>query len=364
MSSQGQHGEPREPIDYRSLAARIKQWASELGFEATGITDTDLARAGSRLKEWLAAGRHGEMQYMAAHGNRRTEPASLVPGTLRVICVRMRYWPGDSALPPDTALADRGAGYVARYALGKDYHKVLRRRLQKLADRIQEQVGSFGYRAFADSAPVMEKPLAEKAGLGWIGKHTNLIDKTQGSWFFLGELFTDLPLPVDEAAENHCGSCRACLDACPTGAITAPYQLDARRCISYLTIELRGSIPELLRPLMGNRIFGCDDCQAVCPWNRFARVSTLPELRPRTAVTDRELEWFASWTEEEFDRHTAGSAIRRAGYEGFLRNVAVALGNAPASSAVLASIEKLVRHSSPLVREHAEWARARHCRAA
>jgi epoxyqueuosine reductase len=210
----------------------------------------------------------------------------------------------------------------------------------------------------------MEKPLAEKAGLGWIGKHTNLINRTEGSWFFLGELYTDLPLPVDDAAQNHCGSCRACLDACPTGAITAPYQLDARRCISYLTIELRGSIPEPLRPLVGNRIFGCDDCQAVCPWNRFARVSGQPEFDPRAAVTDRELEWFSSWREEDFDLHTAGSAIRRAGYEGFLRNVAVALGNATTSPAVLASIETLVRHASALVREHAEWARERHARAA
>ena len=364
MSSEDRHGGPPEPLDYRALAASIKQWARELGFDATGITDTDLARAGSRLREWLAAGRHGEMQYMAAHGSRRSDPVSLVPGTMRVICVRMSYWPGDSALPPDAALGDPGTGYVARYALGRDYHKVLRRRLQKLADRIEEQVGHFGYRAFADSAPVMEKPLAEKAGLGWIGKHTNLINRTEGSWFFLGELYTDLPLPVDDAAQNHCGSCRACLDACPTGAITAPYQLDARRCISYLTIELRGSIPEPLRPLVGNRIFGCDDCQAVCPWNRFARVSGQPEFDPRAAVTDRELEWFSSWREEDFDLHTAGSAIRRAGYEGFLRNVAVALGNATTSPAVLASIETLVRHASALVREHAEWARERHARAA
>lgn len=359
-----QSTDPGESINHRALASRIKHWARDLGFDQAGITDTDLAAAEERLEQWLESGRHGEMGYMAAHGHKRSRPDLLVPGTLRVICVRMSYWPGDAALAPDTALTKRDAGYVARYALGRDYHKVLRKQLQKLADRIEQEVGPFGYRAFTDSAPVMEKPLAEKAGLGWIGKHTNLLNRHEGSWFFLGELYTDLPLPVDEPAANHCGSCRACIDACPTGAITGPYQLDARRCISYLTIELRGSIPEHLRPLLGNRIFGCDDCQAVCPWNRYAQVTGRADFSPRDAVTDRDLVWFASWSEAEFDRCTRGSAIRRAGYAGFLRNVAVALGNAHTSPAVVDAIETLARHPSELVREHAEWARRRHPSAA
>jgi epoxyqueuosine reductase len=236
--------------------------------------------AEERLEKWLEADRHGEMAYMAAHGRKRSRPDALVPGTTRVICVRMNYWPGDAALPPRKVLDRPDTGYVARYALGRDYHKVLRKRLQRLADRIEQEVGAFGYRAFTDSAPVMEKPLAEKAGLGWIGKHTNLLNRHEGSWFFLGELYTDLPLPVDEPAGNHCGTCRACIDACPTGAITGPYQLDARLCISYLTIEQRGSIPAPLRPMMGNRIFGCDDCQAVCPWNRYARQAEPGGLHP------------------------------------------------------------------------------------
>jgi epoxyqueuosine reductase len=360
MTSTPEQAPTREIPDYAALARRIKSWAGELGFEQAGIADTDLEEAEARLMNWLNAGRHGEMHYMTAHGPKRSRPAVLVPGTLRVICVRMSYWPEDDALSPEAALAESGKGYVARYALGRDYHKVLRGRLQKLADRIQRETGPFGYRAFTDSAPVLEKPLAEKAGLGWIGKHTNLINKSEGSWFFLGELYTDLPLPVDAPAANHCGTCRSCIDACPTGAIVGPYQLDARRCISYLTIELRGSIPQSLRPLMGNRIFGCDDCQAVCPWNRFARHTNEPDFNPRTPVTDRDLAWFASWSEEDFDRHTRGSAIRRAGYEGFLRNVAVALGNAASSPEVREAIGKLSRHPSALVREHADWARARH----
>jgi len=360
MSSHHPSDAPDDPIDYRALAARIKDWARELGFDQAGITDTELAEAEGRLQQWLDEDRHGKMAYMAAHGTKRSRPGALVPGTRRVICVRMSYWPGGGALPPDAALETPGAGYVARYALGRDYHKVLRKRLQKLADRIGEEVGPFGYRAFTDSAPVMEKPLAEKAGLGWIGKHTNLLNRHDGSWFFLGELYTDLPLPVDEPATDHCGSCRACIDACPTGAITGPYRLDARRCISYLTIELRGSMPEALRPLLGNRIFGCDDCQAVCPWNRYARVSTIEDFSPRAAVTDRDLARLAQWTESDFDEATRGSAIRRAGYEGFLRNVAVALGNADSSAEVLEAIETLVEHPSGLVREHAEWARGRH----
>lgn len=362
MPSNFKQVESGTPLDYGALAAGIKQWALELGFDQAGISDTELGDSESRLMNWLNAGHHGEMSYMTEHGKKRSRPEALVPGTVRVICVRMNYWPDDSVLAPRAALKDTDIGYIARYALGRDYHKVLRKRLQKLADRIEKRVGSFGYRAFTDSAPVMEKPLAEKAGLGWIGKHTNLINKSEGSWFFLGELYTDLPLPVDEPADNHCGTCRSCIDACPTGAIVAPYQLDARRCISYLTIELRGSIPEVLRPLMGNRIFGCDDCQAVCPWNRFARHTGREEFTPRTTVTDRDLACFAGWGEEEFHHNTSGSAIRRAGYEGFLRNVAVALGNASTSTIVLKSIDTLCRHPSALVREHAEWARQRHSR--
>jgi len=351
---------PDSPSAAEHLGARIKEWARELGFDEAGITDTDLGDAEARLLSWLAAGRHGELDYMAAHGTKRSRPQALLPGTLRIICVRMSYWPGAQAAPPGAALAEPDSGYVSRYALGRDYHKVLRKRLQKLADRIEAEVGPFGYRAFTDSAPVMEKPLAEKAGLGWIGKHTNLINRTAGSWFFLGELYTDLPLPVDEPAGDHCGTCRACIDACPTGAIVGPYQLDARRCISYLTIELRGSIPEDLRPLVGNRIFGCDDCQAVCPWNRYARAAGPGDFSPRAAVTDRALAWLASWSEADFKHHTEGSAIRRTGYEGFLRNVAVALGNAPDSSRTRRAIDSLAAHPSPLVREHAEWARQRH----
>ncbi|MBS1269198.1 MAG: Epoxyqueuosine reductase [Gammaproteobacteria bacterium] len=363
MSSTPERAESRQPLDYVALARRIGHWARQLGFDRTGIADTDLQDAESHLMNWLDEGRHGGMEYMAAHGRKRSRPELLVPGTIRVICVCMSYWPDDPALPPEKVLGTSDIGYVARYALGRDYHKILRRRLQRLADRIEDETGLFGYRAFTDSAPVLEKPLAEKAGLGWIGKHTNVIDKTAGSWFFLGELYTDLPLPVDDPAENHCGTCRACIDACPTGAIVAPYQLDARRCISYLTIEFQGSIPESLRPSMGNRIFGCDDCQAICPWNRFAQFTDQGDFSPRAVVTDRKLAWFASWSEDDFNRHTIGSAIRRTGYEGLLRNVAVALGNAVTSMSVRRSIGGLVHHPSALVREHAKWAKSRHPRA-
>jgi len=359
MDSHATKRSPHAGLDYAELAGLIKQWSSELGFEQAGITDTDLGRAEQRLQRWVADGRHGDMAWMTSHGTKRSRPAELVPGTRRVICVRMRYWP-QSVMAPQRALEASSTAYVSRYALGRDYHKVMRRRLQRLADRIQERIGPFGYRAFTDSAPVMEKPLAQKAGLGWIGKHTNLLNKSDGSWFFLGELFTDLPLPVDPPASDHCGTCRSCIDACPTGAITAPYQLDARLCISYLTIEQRGAIPEQLRPYLGNRVFGCDDCQAVCPWNRYAAFSDEADFTPRSAVSDRQLAWFASWSEAEFDRYTAGSAIRRAGYAGFLRNVAVALGNAGSTREVLAAIDGLCGHASELVREHAQWARRRH----
>ncbi len=350
--------EARTP-DLVELARRVKTWGQELGFQQVGIADTDLNAAETQLLDWLAQGRHGEMAYMADHGTRRSRPAELVPGTLRVISVRLDYWP-EAAADAEAMLQRPDAGYVARYALGRDYHKVLRQRLQKLADRIEASAGHFNYRAFTDSAPVMEKPLAQKAGLGWIGKHTNLIHRQAGSWFFLGELYTDLPLPVDAPAADHCGTCQACIDICPTRAIVAPYQLDARRCISYLTIELRGPIPVELRPLLGNRIFGCDDCQLVCPWNRFARPTMESDFAPRHGLDAAKLIELFSWSEEEFLKRTEGSAIRRAGYEGWLRNIAVALGNAPTGPEIVAALKGRRDHPTALVREHVAWALSHH----
>jgi epoxyqueuosine reductase len=346
-------------IDLVRLAADIKAWGRELGFQQIGIADTDLGEAETRLLNWLKLGWHGEMHYMESHGTRRSRPQELQPGTLRVISARLDYLPGQAA-DSEPIMRDPQRGFVSRYALGRDYHKLLRSRLQKLADRIESQAGPFQYRAFSDSAPVLEKALAEKAGLGWIGKHTNLIDKQAGSWFFLGELYTDLPLPVDTPAENHCGTCHACLDVCPTRAIVAPYELDARRCISYLTIELRGPIPVELRPLIGNRIYGCDDCQLVCPWNRFARPSVEPDFAPRHGLDAPELIRLFSWTEKEFMKYTEGSAIRRIGYECWLRNIAVALGNVSTSESIIAALTKRRNHPSELVKEHVEWALARH----
>ncbi len=342
-------------VDLVRLAADIKAWGRELGFQQTGIADVELSEAEARLLSWLSRGRHGAMHYMKSHGTRRSRPQELQPGTLRVISARLDYLPGQAA---DTAavLRDPSLGFISRYALGRDYHKVMRGRLQKLAERIEARAGRFRYRAFSDSAPVLEKALAEKAGLGWIGKHTNLIDKQTGSWFFLGELYTDLPLPVDTPAENHCGTCRACIDVCPTQAIVAPYELDARRCISYLTIELRGSIPVELRPLIGNRIYGCDDCQLVCPWNRFAQPTGEADFSPRHELDAPELIRLFSWTEEEFLKYTEGSAIRRIGYECWLRNIAVALGNAPKHEIILRALEARAEHPSELVREHVRWA--------
>ncbi len=345
--------------DTEALARHIKAWARELGFQAAGIADPDLGADEARLLAWLDAGRHGEMHYMQRHGLKRSRAGLLHPGTVRVISVRMDYLPRDAA-PAEAVLADPCLAYVSRYALGRDYHKLVRRRLQKLADRIEKAVGPFSYRVFTDSAPVLEKPLARDAGLGWIGKHTNLLHRDAGSWFFLGELYTDLPLPADDAASDHCGTCRACMDACPTGAIVAPYELDARLCISYLTIELRGSIPEPLRPLVGNRIFGCDDCQLVCPWNRYADRSGEADFSPRHGLDASSLAALFRWSEDEFLRCTQGSAIRRIGYERWLRNIAVALGNAPGEPAVLEALEARRAHSSPLVREHVGWALARH----
>jgi len=346
-------------IDLALLAVDIKAWGRELGFQQIGIADVKLSEAEAHLLSWLGRGRHGAMHYMATHGTRRSRPQELQPGTLRVISARLDYLPGQAA-DTTAVLRNPSLGFVSRYALGRDYHKVMRGRLQKLAERIEARAGRFQYRAFSDSAPVLEKALAEKAGLGWIGKHTNLIDKQTGSWFFLGELYTDLPLPVDTPAENHCGTCRACIDICPTQAIVAPYELDARRCISYLTIELRGSIPVELRPLIGNRIYGCDDCQLVCPWNRFARPTGEADFSPRHGLDAPELIRLFSWTEEEFLKYTEGSAIRRIGYECWLRNIAVALGNAPTNETVANALKVRQDHSSELVREHVSWALSRH----
>jgi epoxyqueuosine reductase len=353
----------RTSPDYAALARDIKRWAVELGFAEAGISGTDLGEDEQHLQRWLDDDHHGEMGYMARHGTRRSRPAELEPGTQRVISVRMDY------IPPGTAnawsvLEDGEAGYVSRYALGRDYHKLMRNRLQKLAERIHAVVGDFGYRAYVDSAPVLEKALARNAGLGWIGKHTVLINRRAGSYFFLGELYTDLPLPVDEPASAHCGSCSRCIEICPTQAILGPYRLDAKRCISYLTIELSGSIPEELRAPIGNRIFGCDDCQLVCPWNKFAQDATEPDFAPRHSLDGAKLVELFAWSEEEFLRRTEGMAIRRTGYEGWLRNIAVALGNAPPSASVRDALNARAGHPSAIVREHVAWALRRQVDAA
>lgn len=349
---------PASRIDYASLAADIKRWARELGFADTGITDIDLSRDEPRLKRWLAEGRHGEMAWMTHHGNKRSRPDELHPGTIRVISVRMNYAPPDIKQSWDV-VNDGQLGYISRYALGRDYHKMMRKRLKKLALRIREEAGDFGYRPFVDSAPVMEKPLARKAGLGWTGKHTITLSR-RGSYFLLGELYTDLPLPVDTPVEDYCGTCTRCITACPTGAITGPYQLDARRCISYLTIELKGSIPEDLRAPMGNRIFGCDDCQLACPWNKWAQLATDADFAPRHGLDRAKLVELFAWDETTFLEKTEGMAIRRAGYEGWLRNIAVALGNAPTSTEVIDALRSRQAHPSDVVREHVAWALRRH----
>jgi epoxyqueuosine reductase len=345
-------------IDLSALAACIKAWGRELGFSALGIADIDLSLAEVRLQEWLAKGRHGEMDYMEKHGAKRAHPEDLRPGTLRVISARMNYWP--AAADPQAILDDRGNAYVSRYALGRDYHKVMRARLQKLAERIAAEVCGFGYRVFTDSAPVMEVELACKAGLGWRGKHTLLLARETGSYFFIGEIFTDLALPVDAATGEHCGTCTRCIEVCPTQAIVAPYQLDARRCISYLTIELKGSIPVALRPLIGNRVYGCDDCQLICPWNRFASHSAEADFRVRNGLDSADLVELFAWDEAQFRDRLAGSAIVRIGHERWLRNLAVGLGNAPRGGAVPAALRSRVDHPSALVREHVQWALQRH----
>lgn len=341
-----------------ALIRAIKAWGEALGFSAIGISDVDLGDAEAGLKSWLAAGFHGEMDYMTKHGLKRARPAELIPDTVRVIAARLDYFPECEA--PTTPLQAN----IARYAWGRDYHKVMRAKLKRLAARIEAHIGGGAYRVFCDSAPVLEVELAQKAGLGWRGKHTLLLSRDAGSWYFLGEIYTNLPLPVDEPVSTHCGACSACLDICPTRAIVAPYRLDARRCISYLTIEHRSAIPETLRPLLGNRIFGCDDCQEVCPWNRFARITREPDFAPRHALGDRDLCTLFAWDEAEFDQRTQGSAIHRIGHERWLRNIAVALGNAPSLPAVVASLRARSDHPSTLVREHVHWALAQHAQLA
>ncbi len=343
--------------DFKTLTGQVKTWGRELGFQEVGIADVDVQEHAAYLRKWLEQQYHGEMNYMEKHAGLRSEPAQLVPGTLRVISVRMDYLP--AATETIKVLQNPQQAYLSRYALGRDYHKLIRRRLQQLAARIEQEVGTFGYRAFVDSAPVLERAFAEKAGLGWIGKNTMLINKRAGSWFFLGELFTDLPLEPDAKAEFHCGTCTACLDICPTQAFVGPNLLDARRCISYLTIELRGSIPPDLRPLIGNRVFGCDDCQLCCPWNKFSSPTRESDFTPRHQLDRAALLDLFNWSEDEFLRNTEGSAIRRIGYECWLRNLAVAIGNAPASPMAIAALEARLSHPSTLVREHVEWALAR-----
>ena len=345
-------------IDIKLIAADIKKWGVELGFQQVSFTDIDLSKYEHHLKDWIDRNYHGAMSYMAENRDKRCHPEQLVPGTIRVVCVRMDY-----ALDSKDSLEsmeNTGKAYVSRYARGRDYHKLIRKRLQKLARRIQDVVGPFGYRAFVDSAPVLERALAEKSGMGWIGKNTMLINKQAGSWFFLGELFTDLPLPVDEQVSDHCGSCSACLDICPTNAFVKPNLLDATRCISYLTIELRTSIPVEFRKPMGNRIYGCDDCQIVCPWNKFSEPTQEKDFTPRHKLDDAQLVDLFAWSEREFLKRTEGSAIRRIGYDCWLRNIEVALGNAPSSKEIVGALQSRLNNVPDMVNEHIEWALLQH----
>jgi epoxyqueuosine reductase len=356
--------------DWTGLKEKIRGWGNDLSFAAVGFAGINLGPAEAGLRDWLAAGCHGEMDYMASHGMKRARPAELVPGTQCVITCRMDYlterrpasadfFPSGAPKPPASADFPQQA-VISRYALGRDYHKLLRARLQKLANRIATEVGPFSYRVFTDSAPVLEVELAKNAGLGWRGKHTLLLTREAGSWFFLGEICVDLPLPADAPTSAHCGDCTACLDACPTGAFIAPYRLDARRCISYLTIELKGSIPIELRPLLGNRIYGCDDCQNVCPWNRFAPLTRETDFAPRHELDSATLIELFGWSENDFNARLAGSPIRRIGHERWLRNIAVALGNASPAPAAKAALHTRIDHPSALVREHVAWALSRH----
>ncbi|HEY0563658.1 MAG TPA: tRNA epoxyqueuosine(34) reductase QueG [Methylophilus sp.] len=345
--------------NYQQLATDIKAWGKVLGFSEIGITDTDLSGAEAQHQAWIEKGFHGDMDYMAKHGTKRTRPADLVPDTCRIISVRLDYLPPAAKNSWDV-MADTESAFISRYALGRDYHKVLRKKLQQLCDKIQAATAEFSYRVFTDSAPVLEVALAEKAGLGWRGKHTLLINKDRGSWFFLGEIYTNLPLPIDSPATNHCGSCSACITICPTQAITAPYEVDARRCISYLTIELKTAIPVELRPLIGNRVYGCDDCQLTCPWNKFAEITTEPDFHVRHGLDDVTLVECFGWDEATFKQKMAGSAIYRIGYMQWLRNVAIGLGNAASSAAVIAALKTRELDENPMLREHVAWALQQH----
>lgn len=349
------------PVDSipNELTQQIKAHALALGFQQCGITDTSLDLHSARYQEWLAHNYHGDLGYMAEHGSKRWTPEELIPGTLRVISVRMDYLADPES--PMTALQDQTRAYISRYSLGRDYHKLMRSRLKKLIDFIQSSAKAYDFRAFVDSAPVLERALAQKAGLGWFGKNTMLLNRQAGSWFFLGEIYTDLPLALDPPyTDEHCGTCEACLTTCPTQAFVGPYVLDARRCISYLTIEQKGSIPEVLRPAIGNRIFGCDDCQLACPWNRFSKPSQEADFSPRHNLDKATLVELFLWDETTFLRRTEGSPIRRAGYLSWLRNIAVALGNAPTSIEVIEALRQRRHHDSALVREHVEWALHQH----
>lgn len=355
--------------DFNQLAQEIKQWGREAGFADVRITDVDLSHVEPGFQAWLDAGYHGEMAYMAAHGSKRWRPDELVPGTIRVISARMNYLPESGDTDWRTKERQHGAdtAVISVYARGRDYHKVIRNRLQQLAGRIQESIGEFGYRVFTDSAPVMEVALAEKSGMGWRGKHTLLLNRDAGSMFFLGEILVDIPLPVDPAISNHCGQCRSCIDVCPTQAILAPYQLDARRCISYLTIELHGSIPLELRPLIGNRVYGCDDCQLHCPWNKFAQTASVDDFEVRNGLDSASMVSLFAWSEAEFMRKLEGSPIRRIGHERWLRNLAVGMGNVATAAtgmrgdtAILAALQSRIEHPSEIVREHVLWALAQH----
>ncbi|MGX9242210.1 tRNA epoxyqueuosine(34) reductase QueG [Pantoea dispersa] len=341
------------PLDLQQLAQQIKQWGRDLGFQQVGICDTDLSAEEPKLQQWLEKQYHGEMDWMARHGMMRARPHELLPGTLRVISVRMNYLPAKAAFA--STLKNPQLGYVSRYALGRDYHKVLRNRLKKLGEKIQAHCGELNFRPFVDSAPILERPIAVKAGLGWTGKHSLVLNREAGSWFFLGELLIDLPLPVDEPQQEQCGRCVACMTICPTGAIVEPYVVDARRCISYLTIELEGAIPEALRPLIGNRIYGCDDCQLICPWNRYGQLTDEEDFSPRAVLHAPQLVDLFGWDEARFLRVTEGSAIRRIGHLRWLRNVAVALGNAPWAEANLTALQQR-RGEHPLLDEHIDWA--------
>ncbi|WP_261421471.1 tRNA epoxyqueuosine(34) reductase QueG [Serratia quinivorans] len=341
------------PLDLNQLAQHIKQWGQSLGFQQVGICDTDLSAEEPKLQAWLDKQYHGEMEWMARHGMLRARPHELLPGTLRVISVRMNYLPAKAAFA--STLQNPELGYVSRYALGRDYHKLLRQRLKKLGDQIQAYCGELNFRPFVDSAPVMERALASKAGIGWVGKHSLILNREAGSWFFLGELLIDLPLPVDEPQQEQCGRCVACITTCPTGAIVAPYTVDARRCISYLTIELEGAIPEEFRPLLGNRIYGCDDCQLICPWNRFSQLTDEDDFSPRAALHSPQLIELFGWTEEKFLRITEGSAIRRIGHLRWLRNIAVALGNAPYQDAIVMALRSRLEQDA-MLDEHIHWA--------